>query len=392
MKRVTSRLGGSALLALLAVVMATSPALGAWNPSIVLRPATFIPWSPDLAASGAHVVAAWSQAGNPDSVWVRRSTNSGGSFGAPARLAMNNANAAHGIRVFSGAGGHLAVWSELVAGGGSRVFMSRAPFFGAWSAATQVSSNPGTSHAIEARIVQSGNILVVAYQVSTTTAGPFSVHTRVKVGNAGWGGASVLPGGALQEGSLSVAASASRVLVVWTNASGQLRQRRGAITNSGTSFAWFAGYLSLGSGGGPLVVLSGTRAVILSRQNADIYRRLSSSSGSSYGPSVKVLDGFEGDPDVDASSPYNLDDAAMNGARVVFTVWSGLGGELGGTGYRVLSSNHGVSWTVEESSEVPGELRQVAFTKVGASFKLAEAWLRVQGQTYPYALRYHREQ
>ena len=110
--RVASRVARASVLATIVTVMATSGVLAVWNPSILVRPASFQPGSPDLAASGTNVVVAWSQPAmglDPNSVWVARSTNSGGSFGSPARLFKTSANAAQDITVFTGSTAHLAV-------------------------------------------------------------------------------------------------------------------------------------------------------------------------------------------------------------------------------------------------------------------------------------------
>jgi len=389
--RVASRVARAGVLAVVVMVMATSGVLAAWNPSIVVRPASFQAWGPDLAASGTNVVVAWGQGpfSLPVTVWVARSTNSGTSFGTPVRLFKNSANAAQDITVFTGPTAHFAVWSEVVAGGGSRVFMSRATFGGGWSPAVQVSSNTSATQARRPRIVSSGNILILTYQTSNTSYGPFSAYTRVKIGSGPWGSATLLPGG-VQEGTVSVAVSASRVLVVWSNNAGQVRQRQGAITNSGTSFAWFTIYLSLGTGRNPIIVLAGTHAVVLWEDDADIYRRLSANSGTSWGPQSKILNGNPGS-DVSAGDPFNLYDAAMNNANVAFTTATGDSPELGGDGFRMTSGNFGSSWTKTLVSLEAGDQRQVAYTQVGGIPKLAEAWLRVQGQTYPFELRYHRE-
>jgi len=390
--RASSRVARAGLVAMVAMVMATGGVAAshiAFNASIEVRAAGFAPASPDLAASGPNVVVAWSQpaaGSDPGSVWVRQSTSSGASFGPPVRLFKNSANAAQSLTVFSGATRHVAVWSEQVSGGGSRVFLSSAAFGGAWSAATQVSSNAGATKARNPRIVASGTILVLAYQVGSNDFGPFTGVTRVRIGSGSWV-STTLPGGSPTRVSLAV--SPARVLVAWQTNAGTITVRRGAISGSGTAFAWLPGDMTLGTGA-PTIVLAGTHAVLLWESNADIYRRLSADSGSSWGPQSKILDGNP-TTDTDAGDPYHLYDAAMNGARVAVTAVTGDSPDLGGQGYRVTSGNFGASWTTEVSSLEAGDERQVAYTTVSGTPKLAETWLRVQGFTYPFRLRYQRQ-
>lgn len=376
---------------MIVMVMTTSGVLAAFNPSILLRASSFAAWIPDLAASGVNIVVAWDEmvSGTPVTVWVRRSTNSGGVFGAPVRLFKNPANAAREIAVFSGPTAHVAVWSEDVAGGGSRVFMSRATFGGAWSAAVQVSTNTGATRAHRPQIALSGTVLVLTYHASPTEfSGPYSAYTRVKVGNGAWGAPTSLAGG-LEYGTIRLAVTSSRVLAVWTNGAGQVRARRGAITNAGTAFAWFTGYQNFGTGQNPIVVMSGTRAVVIWEHDSDIYHRRSSNSGTSWGSASRILDGNP-NTETDAGNPYGLSDAAMNNADVVVTA-DAYPDDEPGEGYRVTSSDNGATWTVTLTSLAAADRRQVAFTRVGGVPKLAETWLRVQGQTYPYQLRFHRE-
>lgn len=362
-----------------------------FNTSIVVRAATFEPGRPDLAAYGTQVVVGWAQQlYAPIEVWAARSTNGGTTFGTAQRLAKNSANPGRDLSVFSGPSEHLAVWSEAVAGGGSRIFLSRTgTWTGPWSAATQVSTNSGTSFAILPTVVASGGVLVVTYLRSSTTFGPYTAYARVKVGNAPWSSATALTGGAAER-PVSLAVSTTRLLVAWATSNGQMRLRRGLIGNTGTSFSWLAGDIALGTGL-PTVVMAGTRAVLFwSKNDGDVYRRLSSDSGATWGSTLRVLDGTPSS-DVDAGLPFRVDDAAMNGARVVMTATSGDSPELGGDGVRASSTNYGATWTTEVASTEAGDARQVAFTKAGSVVKLAEAWLRVQGATYPYALRYHRQ-
>ena len=381
------------VLAIIATLIASSVALAAWSPAVVVRPATFQPTSPDLAASGPNVVAAWGQpamGGNPASVWVAQSVNNGTTFGTPVRLFKNSANAAQDIAVFSGLGLHFAVWSEQVSGGGSRVFLSKATFGGGWSPAAQVSTNTGSTKARHPRIVVSGNFFVLAYQVSAPS-GLYSAYTRVYDGNIGWAGPTLLPGGApLAKGGVSVAVSATTVLVAWTDAAGTVKERRGKIFAAGMSFLWYAGFPSLGTGKTPLIVLGGTNAVVLWADNADIFRRRSTNAGAGWGPQLKILDGNPG-TNVSPGTPYSLYDAAMRNASVAFTVATGPGTPELGQGYRMVSANSGVSWTNTSTSAYAGDSRQLAYTVILGIGKLAEAWIEVDPMAYPWVLKYHRQ-
>ena len=94
---------------------------------------------------------------------------------------------------------------------------------------------------------------------------------------------------------------------------------------------------------------------------------------------------------MDAGAPTTSTTSAMHATRVAFTVVTGDSPDLGGEGFRMESGNSGTSWTKTASSLSAGDERQVAFATALGTSKLVEAWLRVDGQTYPSGLRYHRQ-
>ena len=381
-----SNLARAGVAAVAVTVLATGPVAAghiAFTPSTVLRSASLQPGGPDLAAHGTNVVVAWDQepaGSDPGSVWVRQKV--GSTWGSPVRLLKASAMQARSIRVFSATTKHYAVWSEDVAGGGSRIFLSSATFGGAWAPAIQVSSNAGVSRAHYPRIVVSGSVSVIAYGIGALDQGPFSGVTRFRIGAGAWTSQS-LPG---QADRISLAVSSTRVLVAWSPQTGQVTVRRGTIGGGGTTFSWITSNLVLATGTEPMVLLSGTRAVLLWQRDGDIYRRISSTSGNTWSTPVKILNVLPSDADF--TYARYLDDGAMSGARVAVT---GSTMELGGRSFRMTSANFGSSWFVEPASLELGDERQVAYRTVAGVPKLTEAWLRVQGQTYPYALRYQQQ-
>ena len=381
-----SNLARAGVAAVAVTVLATGPVAAshiAFTPSVVLRSASLQPGGPDLAAHGTNVVVAWDQepaGSDPGSVWVRQKV--GSTWGSPVRLLKASAMQARSIRVFSAPTKHYAVWSEDVAGGGSRIFLSSATFGGAWAPAIQVSSNAGVSRAHYPRIVVSGSVSVIAYGIGALDQGPFSGVTRFRIGAGAWTSQG-LPG---QADRISLAVSSTRVLVAWSPQTGQVTVRRGTIGGGGTTFSWITSNLVLATGTEPMVLLSGTRAVLLWQRDGDIYRRISSTSGNTWSTPVKILNVLPSDADF--TYARYLDDGAMSGARVAVT---GSTMELGGRSFRMTSANFGSSWFVEPASLELGDERQVAYRTVAGVPKLTEAWLRVQGQTYPYALRYQQQ-
>lgn len=379
-----ARGGVAAVLISVIVAGPTAASHVPFTPSVVARSAAQMPFLPDVAAYGTNVVTAWQQpavGSDPGSVWVRQKV--GSTWGAPVRLRKLSTMQARTIRLFSTPTKHYAVWSEDVAGGGSRIFLSSATFGGPWTAAVQVSSNGGASRAHYPRIVVSGSVSVVVYGIAPLDQGPFAGVARSRIGTGAWTSL-VLPG--LAERGVSLAVSSTRVLVAWTPQSGQVLVRRGTIGGGGTSFSWVTGILTIASGTNPIVLLSGTRAVVLYEDVRFIYRRLSSTSGNTWGAPAKILTIQQAV--WDAGYAHYMDDGAMSGNRVVVT-GNSLKDAPGS--FRLTSANFGTSWVAESASLETNDQRQVAYQTVGGVPRLTETWLRVQGQFPPYALRYQQQ-
>lgn len=386
----TPRVLRATIVAAGALVIATGPVSGnhiSFTASTVVRAAIYQPSSPDVAAFGTNVVFAWGQPmPNVTQVWTRQRT--GNSWGSPVRLAKNLSKVASGISVFSSATRHYAVWSETVAGGGSRIFLASAAFGGSWSPPIQVSTNTGATVAINPNVVLAGGFTFVSY-LTGSSLGPWTAVIKYRLGGSSWLNAT-LPG--QTHWPVSLAASPTRLLVAWANTSEKVYVRRGAIGTN--SVAWLSS-IQVGNGTAPMVVQSGTRAVVLWHSLGDVVRRTSMNSGDTWSSGTLTLLDMIGPPVETEPMPYFLVDAAMSGASVAVTaaeaVLSEELGPGGGRSYRLTSANFGASWTIEEASLAPGDNRHVAYQVVSGVPKLTEAWIRVQGATYPYALRYHRQ-
>lgn len=373
--RRSATLVGASLAMILgqAVLAAPVAAAGPWTTAFTLASATKYGNVADLSAAGKFVASAWVQENSPPaSVWVRESLNSGTTWLPPVRLAASPSMWASEISLTSEAasGQHFAVWQEAIAGGHTRIFMSKKSFgSGAWAVPVQVSTNPGTTDAWVPSLVVTPAYYFLAYMQTLADGSNAAARLRVFDRGTGLWNPSISLGGT---GSyVKLAATSSRVAAVWANASGVIKLRRGTMGLNG-GLAW-SPTLTLGSGETPFVVLSGTRGVVGWVKNGDVFTRRTTSSGASWSLAATVLNGS-------VIQPYAFFDGAMYGLKVVLTgQYTQVMTEIGSTGigFRMTSADGGATWAQTQSHPCLGDNRQVAYTaklSSGAFRVVAEAW------------------
>jgi hypothetical protein len=324
-------------------------------------------------------------------VWVRESADSGSTWLPPVRLAADPASFATSISVTSDGASraHFAVWSEDIAGGGSRIFLSQKTFgVGSWSTPVQVSTNTGSTDAWDPSIAATPAYLFVAYTRVPASGDPYTGFIRIfNRSTATWAPATNLGSGDV----VRLAATSSRVYAVWSN--GVVRVRRGAIGSGAASPSISWSTSSLGSGQDPIIAVSGSRGVVVYDKGRSVLTRRTTNSGASWLPATKVLDAR-----TNASNRYFPVDAAMSGSKIVATAEFDheVGEETGnppGHTLRITSSNGGASWAISPPVYGRrGDHREVAYTtNPSTGLKtIAELWDNSSSGTNTWKVLFHR--
>jgi hypothetical protein len=361
----------ASVIALTAAAVLGSSALGAyWTPTQTLRPAPSAnEMRPEaITASGPDVAAGWHEmVGGVEQMWVRESTNSGGAWAPRVRLVGDPSLAARDLSLDSGAGSHWAAWSEKrpIAGHPNQAVIIAAvkPYgSGLWqnlpvSAPGDATRSP-TVAATPSRVfviyqAKVGGVMRALIQDTRTDAVTFG--TPIDLGAA-----------PRSRGAPHVDATPGQVTAAWSD--GHIRLQRGLIGSApGYAVAWQP-LQDLGIGNAPLVLAGSSRLVVFFHRLGDVWMRMSGNGGLSFGPPQKLLDG---DPAM--FNVYFADSAAITGLKIVLTATAG--GDSFGSGLRLTTNNGGGSWTTENSNPNFADSRQVAFTSVGGTPKLAEVWL-----------------
>lgn len=381
----TALIGGS-LLMIIGQTVVTGPvaAAGPWAPTLAL--ATLSPSSlatralgvGDLSAAGSDVAAAWIERDTTsvDKAWVRESVDSGTTWQPAVRLAANPLAWAGGVSLASdaAAGRHYAVWQEFDAtGGNGRIFMAEKPFgTGAWTTPIQVSDNTGTTHARDPSIVVTPAYYFVTYVLSSSSANT-SARLRVFDRTTGAWKPSTFVATLFNAGDsvIRLAATTSRVALVWSTSSGVVLLRRGTIA-SGPSPAITWATVNLGNGYYPFITLSGARGVVGWTKVGGAFIRRTTTSGATWSAATKVLS-------ASSIQGYDMFDAAMSGLRVTLT--GRLRDGVSMASVQTTSANGGITWVKTQaaapSTYFPYDDRQVAYmTKPasGGTVVVAEAW------------------
>jgi len=188
---------------------------------------TYLSERPSVAASGSYVYVAWHDAtpvsgsGGQPEIWLRASSNNGASFGSPIRISTNTGQsewpsvAASGSYVYvawhdstpvSGSGGNYEVWLRVSSNNG-----------GSFGSPIRISAN--TYPSIVPSVAADGTYVYVAWHDSTPVSGSggnYEVWLRVSSNNGGSFGSPIrISTNTYGSSYSSVAAYGSYVYVAW---------------------------------------------------------------------------------------------------------------------------------------------------------------------------------
>jgi len=375
---------------------------------------TYYSGFPSVAASGSYVYIAWSDntpvsgSGAYDEIWMRISSNSGASFGPPIRIStniydsVNPSVAANGSYIYvawddytpvSGSGSDAEVWLRVSSNNG-----------GSFGPAVRISTN--TYASLFPSVAAYGSYVYVAWEDYTPVSGSGSapeIWLRVSSDNGGsFGPATRISTNTYESSYPSVAAYESYVYVAWhdyTPVSGSglapeiwmrvssnngasfgspIRMSTNIYESSVTSIAAYGSYVYVawedyapvsGSGGYP-----------------EIWLRVSSNYGASFGSPIRITTntGSSGLPSVAASGSYVYvawhDDTPVSGSGGSAEVWMRVSPDYGvsfGSAIRITTNT---GWSGCPSVAASGSYVYVAWhdwTSVSGSGDYPEIWLRV---------------
>jgi hypothetical protein len=182
---------------------------------------------PSIAASGSYVYVAWSDgtpvegSGATYEVWMRTSSDNGGSFGAPIRMTRNTGDsylpfvAANGSYVYvawddftsvSGSGSVPEVWMRVSSNNGA-----------SFGSPIRITTNTGNS--VNPSVAASGNYVYVAWQDNTPVSGSgsaYEIWMRVSSNyGASFGSAIRITANTGDSDFASVAATENHAYVAW---------------------------------------------------------------------------------------------------------------------------------------------------------------------------------
>jgi hypothetical protein len=258
---------------------------------------------PSVAAVGSNVYVAWSDdtpvtgSGTEPEIWLRASSNNGASFGSPVRLTTNT-GISESASVAAAEDYVYVAWQDWtpVSGSGSapeiwmRVSSNNGASFGS---AIRLTTNAGASW--EPSVAAVGNYIYVAWSDSTSVSGSGSapeVWMRVSSNNgASFGSAIRITTNTGTSQYPSVAAAGSNVYVAWEDNT--------PVTGSGAL--------------------------------SEIWMRVSSNSGASFGSAIRITTntGTSADSSVAAagSNVYVAwnDNTLVTGSGGTYEIWSRVG-------------------------------------------------------------------
>jgi ethanolamine utilization microcompartment shell protein EutL len=200
---------------------------------------------PSVAASGNNVYVVWKERSlNVSSIWYRRSTDGGGSFGGIVSLRSKT-----------------------------------------------------TGSLFEPAIAASGNNVYVVWVDNITASGVWDIlYTRSTDGGASFGGIVNLTENTASDGEeTAIAASGNNVYVVWSNLSGNDGILYKKSTNGGASFGGTKNLSnSAGSSREPAIAVSGNNVYVVWRErestpgNQEIVYRRSTNGGANFGSTANL--------------------------------------------------------------------------------------------------------
>jgi len=385
-----------------------------FEPPVRISTNTYTSIFPSVAASGSYVYVAWmdyapvSGSGSAAEVWLRVSSNNGATFSSPIRISYNTYESQCPSVAASGTYVYVA-WHDFtpVSGSGSEPEI--------W---LRVSSNNGASFGSPIRISTnayysgypsvsaSGSYVYVAWMDSTPVSGSGSqpeIWIRVSSNNGGSFGSPIrISTNAYESSYPSVSASGTYVYVAWqdttpVSGSGSAPEvwLRVSSNNGGSFGSAIRISTNTYASGLPSVSASGTYVYVAwqdttpvsgSGGNYEIWMRLSSNSGTSFGSPIRIsTNTYDSvNPSVAASGSYVYvawqDKTPVSGSGSEYEIWL------------LVSSNNGASFgsairmsTNTYRSDNPsvvafGSYVYVAWqdkTPVSGSGTLPEIWLRV---------------
>jgi hypothetical protein len=326
-----------------------------------IRLSTNTGWSvdPSVAAAGSYVYVAWMDntpvtgSGSAYEIWLRVSSNNGASFGSPIRLTTNTGYSecpsvcAIGNYVYvawqdntpvTGSGSAFEIWLRESSNNG-----------GSFGTAVRLTTNTGMSD--QASVVAVGSNVYVTWEDNTPVTGSgsaYEIWLRVSSNNgASFGSAIRITTNTGVSGDPSVAAVGSNVYVAWddntpvTGSGGSYEIWLRVSSNSGASFG-SAVRLTTNTGASlyPSVAAAGSNVYVAWEDDTqvtgsgtynEVWLRISSNSGASFGSAVRLTTntGISQYPSVAAagSNVYVAweDNTPVTGSGSAFEIWSRAG-------------------------------------------------------------------
>jgi len=314
-------------------------------------------WYPSAAAVGSHVYVAWedntpvSGSGTAREIWFRASSNTGGSFGSAIRISSNTGESVDASVAASGSYVYVA-WADNTAvsgsGGSYEIWMRVSNNNGAsFGSAIRLTTNTGTSSLPS--VAASGNNVYVAWEDTTSVSGSGTageIWMRVSSNNgASFGSAIRISSNAYWSENPSVAADGSYVYVAWDD--------RTPVSGSGT--------------------------------NPEIWMRVSSNNGASFGSAIRLTTntGWSERASVAATESHVYvawdDDTPVTGSGSAFEIWMRVSANNGGSFGSAIRISSNAYNSLYPSVAFDGSNVYVAWedgTPVSGSGSASEIWIR----------------
>jgi hypothetical protein len=304
----------------------------------------YVAWSDDTPVTGS---------GSAYEIWMRVSSNSGASFGSPIRITTNTGSsdlpsvAAAGNYVYvawddntpvTGSGGEYEIWLRASSNNG-----------GTFGSPVRLTTNTGTSE--WPSVAAAGNYVYVAWHDFTPVTGSGSkseIWLRVSSNNgASFGSAIRITTNTGYSLYPSVAAVGSNVYVAWnddTPVTGSGSKPEIWLRVSSNYGALFGSAIRIttntGDSGSPSVAAAGSNVYVAWQDNTpvtgsgahpEIWLRVSSNNGASFGSAIRITTntGYSESPSVAAagSNVYVAweDNTQVTGSGVSYEVWFRVG-------------------------------------------------------------------
>jgi len=371
--------------------------------------------SPSIAAVGNYVYVTWmdytsvSGSGTEPEIWLRVSSNNGAAFGSAIRITTNTGDSAEPSVAASGSYVYV-VWEDYtpVTGSGTapEIWMRASANNGAsFGSAIRITTNTGYSQ--RPHVAATGNYVYVVWYDSTPVPGSGSsseIWMRVSSNNgASFGSPIRISTNTGDSRYPSVAAVGNYVYVAWqddtpvTGSGGlpfpEIWMR--ASSNFGGSFGSpIRITTNIGHSESPSIAAYGSYVYVAWQDNtqvpgsgieAEVWLRVSSNYGTSFGPSVRISTNttWSWYPSIAAfgSSVYVAwaDEAVVSGSGGQPEVWLRVSSNNGATFGSAVRVTTNTGWSVYPSVAVSESRMYVAWqdsTSVPGSGTASEIWIR----------------